>query len=192
MPTLETYSRALDYSYAPGIFPSMEALKNTPERVRRLLLSSRADTSEGAQILKTLCEKNHVRIEIADKALARISGKENCFAAAVFEKTQATLQKNAPHIVLHHPSDAGNLGTILRTALGMGMKTLPSSAPRRMRLTRTSFVLRWARCFHSGCANTTALMNTGQNLRKTPSIRSCWTVRATWRPPWQKPICPFP
>ena len=55
MPTLEAYSRALDYSYAPGIFPSMEALKNAPERVRRLLLSSRADTSEGAQILKTLC-----------------------------------------------------------------------------------------------------------------------------------------
>ena len=129
MPTLETYSRALDYSYAPGIFPSMEALKNTPERVRRLLLSSRADTSEGAQILKTLCEKNHVRIEIADKALARISGKENCFAAAVFEKTQATLQKNAPHIVLHHPSDAGNLGTILRTALGMGYEDIAVIRP---------------------------------------------------------------
>ena len=30
--------------------------------------------------------KHGVRIEEADRALARISGKENCYAAAVFEK----------------------------------------------------------------------------------------------------------
>ena len=119
MPSLQAYSRTLDYSYAPGMFPSMEALLNAPQRVRRLLLSSRAEGTEGAQKLTALCEQQHIRVEIADKALSRLSSKENCFAAAVFEKAQETLQAGA-HVVLHHPADTGNLGTILRTALGMG------------------------------------------------------------------------
>ncbi len=119
MPSLQAYSRTLDYSYAPGMFPSMEALLNAPQRVRRLLLSSRAEGTEGAQKLTALCEQQHIRVEIADKALSRLSSKENCFAAAVFEKAQSALQTGA-HVVLHHPADTGNLGTILRTALGMG------------------------------------------------------------------------
>ena len=43
MPSLEKYHRALDYSYAPGMFPAMEALTKRPETVRRLLLSERAE-----------------------------------------------------------------------------------------------------------------------------------------------------
>ncbi len=119
MPSLQAYDRTLDYSYAPGMFPSMEALLHAPGRVRRLLLSSRAEGTEGAQKLRALCESQRVRVEIADKALSRLSAKENCFAAAVFEKEQSRLRAGA-HIVLHHPADTGNLGTILRTALGMG------------------------------------------------------------------------
>lgn len=119
MPALEAYKRNLDYSYAPGMFPSMEAMKKAPHLVRRLLLSSKAAEGEGVEKLTALAKQNNIRIEIADKALSRISGKENCFAAAVFEKQPAALQ-GGDHVVLHHISDAGNLGTILRTALGLG------------------------------------------------------------------------
>ncbi len=38
MPSLEAYKAALDYSYAPGVFPSMECLEHRPEQVRRLLV----------------------------------------------------------------------------------------------------------------------------------------------------------
>ena len=119
MPSLEAYRRELDYSYAPGLFPSLEAMTKRPEAVRRLLLSARGQESQGVQKLIELANERHIRIETADKALARISGKENCFAAAVFEKQSAKLEKQ-DHIVLHHISDQGNLGTILRTALGFG------------------------------------------------------------------------
>ncbi len=119
MPALEAYRRELDYSYAPGVFPSLEALCKRPEMVRRLLVSSKGTESEGVHKLLKLAESRHIRVETADKALSRISGKENCFAAAVFEKRPAQLS-NEHHIVLHHISDAGNLGTILRAALGFG------------------------------------------------------------------------
>ena len=120
MPPLSSYDRKLDYSYAPGIFPSMEAVKKAPELVRRLLVHSEAGASEGVAALTELCLARGIRVETADKALSRLSGKGNCYAAAVFEKRQAVLDAGAAHIVLHHPSDAGNLGTILRAALGFG------------------------------------------------------------------------
>ncbi len=118
MPSLEAYHSGLDYSYAPGVFPSLECLKNRPDVARRLLVSSQSGKNEGVHTLISLCESLHIRVEEADRALSRISGKENCYAAVVFEKFQGNLSMDGPHVVLDHPSDAGNLGTILRTALG--------------------------------------------------------------------------
>ena len=120
MPPLAPYKRELDYSYAPGFFPTIEALTNAPDRVRRVLISSQAAEKEGLKRVEELCLHHHIRIETADKALSRLSGKENCYAAAVFAKEQSALQPGNPHLVLHHTSDAGNLGTMLRAALGFG------------------------------------------------------------------------
>ena len=120
MPALEAYKRELDYSYAPGLFPSLEVMTKRPELVRRLLVSSKGQDSEGVKKLIALAEEKRVRVETADKALSRISGKDNCFAAAVFEKRPLPLDGACDHVVLHHISDQGNLGTILRTALGFG------------------------------------------------------------------------
>ena len=62
-----------------------------------------------------------MREEHADRVLGRISGKENCFAAVVFEKFRSELSADGNHLVLHNPGDKGNLGTMLRTALGFGI-----------------------------------------------------------------------
>ena len=121
MPSLAPYSNDLDYSYAPGFFPAMECLKHRPGQVRRLLLHSSAAGREGADKLRESAEKLGVRTEEADRVLSRISGKENCFAAAVFGKFRDEPDPAAPHVVLHHPGDSGNVGTILRTALGFGI-----------------------------------------------------------------------
>lgn len=129
MPALVAYKRELDYSYAPGVFPSMEALKKRPELVRRLLVSAKGQESEGVKTLTQLAEARHIRVEVADKALSRISGKDNCFAAAVFEKRPDPLSPAENHIVLHHISDSGNLGTILRTALGFGFRDIAVIRP---------------------------------------------------------------
>lgn len=120
MARLEAYDKRLDYSYAPGLFPATECLRNAPERCLRLLLHSRSEGSEGARRLAEAAERAHVRVETADRALSRISGKENCFAAMVYKKSEGTFDACSPHIVLVSPSDAGNLGTILRAALGFG------------------------------------------------------------------------
>lgn len=128
MPPLKPYSAALPYSYAPGVFPSLQLMQNCPQRAQRLLLSEKAQ-GEGVDKLRELCRRHHVREEVADKALARISGKQNCFAAVVFEKWQSELAPAAPHVVLHHPMDEGNLGTIQRTLLGLGIRDIAVIRP---------------------------------------------------------------
>ena len=129
MPSLSPYKPELDYSYAPGIFPSMECLQYRGEKVRRLLLHSSAEGREGADRLKALAEERGIRVETADRALARISGKENCYAAAVFGKFEDRLDPESPHVLLHQPGDSGNAGTILRTALGFGIEDVALVRP---------------------------------------------------------------
>ncbi len=129
MSSLQAYDNSLDYAYAPGLFPTMECLLKKPQAVRRVLIHSKAEDSQGIRQVMELCAKKNIRVEQADKALGRISGKDNCFAAAVFEKFQGQLEEQGPHMVLHHPSDQGNLGTILRTSLGFGLKNIAVIRP---------------------------------------------------------------
>ena len=128
MPPLKPYSSDLPYSYAPGVFPSLALMAAAPQRAMRLLLSERAE-GDGVEKLRAVCREHHVREEIADKALSRISGKQNCYAAIVFEKEQSALDATAPHVALHHPMDEGNLGTIQRTLLGLGIRDLAIVRP---------------------------------------------------------------
>lgn len=128
MPALRPYASDLPYSYAPGVFPSLALMQAAPQRARRLLLSERAE-GDGVDKLRALCREHRVREEIADKALQRVSGKHNCFAAVVFEKWQGALAADRPHVVLHHPMDEGNLGTIQRTLLGFGLRDIAIIRP---------------------------------------------------------------
>ena len=127
MPSLEKYRRELDYTYAPGLFPAMEALIKRPECVMRVLISEKA-SGEGTDKLLALCAEKGVRAAKADRVLRALSHKDNCFAAAVTRKADAPLSGDR-HVVLHHISDTGNLGTILRTALGMGYRDVAVIRP---------------------------------------------------------------
>lgn len=129
MSSLKVYDAGLDYAYAPGMFPAMECLLKRPEAVRRVLVHSKTRDSDGAMQLMRLCSELRIRVEEADKALQRISGKDNCFAAAVFSKFQDALSTDGAHMVLHNPGDQGNVGTILRTCLGLGIKSVALIRP---------------------------------------------------------------
>lgn len=141
MPSLEPYSRALEYSYAPGLFPATECAVKRPELMRRLLVHPALSQEGDARSLIDLCLARGVRVETAERALKRVSGKDNCYAAMVFHKFSSDLS-NGRHIVLHHPSDQGNLGTILRTALGFGYLDVaiirPAADPFDPRVVRAS------------------------------------------------------
>ena len=121
MPKLEAYSRKLNYSYALGVFPSLMLMEAHPEKAQRLLLHPEGLKNEGVMKLRAMCEKLGVREEMAERVLRRESRKDNCFAGLVFEKFDSDLDPNECHAVLCQISDAGNLGTALRSLLGFGI-----------------------------------------------------------------------
>ena len=129
MPKLEPYSRRLNYSYALGVFPALKLLEARPESVSRLLLHSEGLRNEGVSLLREKCASLGIREEFADRVLRRESQKDNCFAALVFEKYEAALDAERPHVVLCQISDGGNLGTALRACLGFGIKNVAIVRP---------------------------------------------------------------
>ena len=90
MPALKAYASGLPYSYAAGVYPSLTLLEKAPQHALRLLLSDRA-SGEGVEKLRELCAAHGVREEIAPRALQRILGKENVYAAVAFTKREGTL-----------------------------------------------------------------------------------------------------
>lgn len=180
MPSLKPYSQELEYSYAPGLFPSLELMRVQPERALRLLTSEKAH-GEGVEKLRAICREHNVREEVADKALRRISGKDNCFAAMVFSKWQAELRPELPHVVLHHPMDEGNLGTIQRTLLGLGLKDIAVIRPAADVFEPHVVRAAMGAVFPCGSSSTTASRTTAGNIRITRSTRLCWTGPCCWK-----------
>ena len=124
MAGFEKYTSQLGYTYAPGVFPSMEAMKACPGRVRALLTHPSGEKSAGVSELIERCKRGNIYIESAPRLIERIARKENCHAMAVVNKLATPLDAASDHLVLVNPGDAGNVGTILRTALGFGIRNI--------------------------------------------------------------------
>ena len=75
-----------------------------------------------------ICKKHNVKVIEDDKQIGKLSDKDNCFVIGVFKKYKNQLSGNK-HIVLDNPSDMGNLGTIMRTMLGFGIRDLIVTTP---------------------------------------------------------------
>ena len=128
MSSHEKYDRKSEYSYAIGAFPSFEVLMFSPEKCIKLFVSDRT-SGEGIEKLINQCKINNIKIEVAPRLLQRISGKKNTFVAMLVKKSFTELAQDKNHIVLHNIMDAGNLGTIMRSALGFGFHDIAIIKP---------------------------------------------------------------
>ncbi len=126
---LKKYNRDDSHAYAFGVFPTLELLEFQPRQAREVLLHSSGQRNEGVGKIRALCQRYHIPLNTDDKLVERLSSKENTYAIGVFEKYQSTLDSQANHLVLVNPADMGNLGTILRTMLGFGVRDLALIQP---------------------------------------------------------------
>lgn len=126
MEAVKPYKKGADYSYTLGAFPTYELITGKKEKVRSVYVHSQYTDKEN--ILNT-CKAHNIPVLTDDKLFHKISDKENCYVIGVFDKYEDTLREDTSHIVLVNPSNMGNLGTILRTALGLGIKDLALITP---------------------------------------------------------------
>ena len=126
MTAIKAYKKDFEYSYTLGAFPTMELIENKPEEIKSIYISSKY---EGNLDFKKVCKERNISIIESDKTINRISSKENCFVAGVFNKFKCSLRKDKPHVLLVNVSDMGNLGTIIRTLVGFGIYDLGIVVP---------------------------------------------------------------
>lgn len=113
---LKNYSKESKYSYTLGMSLTIEALKGTANRVKRIYISSKVHQNDHLDLLCKLANAQHIDIIEDDKFISSLSIKENCYCIGVFEKFEHEL-KNDNHIVLLGYEDEGILGTTLRSAI---------------------------------------------------------------------------
>ncbi len=123
------YKRDADYSYAFGVFPTLELLHARPGVVREVLLSPEGAENQGVSKIMELCVRLGIPASVDGKQVTRLSPKENCYAVGVFGKYSTALNPSGNHLVLVNPGDMGNLGTIMRTMVGFGVKDLAIVRP---------------------------------------------------------------
>ncbi len=123
------YKKEAETSYTFGSFPTLELLRQRPDTVRQLVLHSSFSERPAAAEISALCRQHQIPLLVQDKIFKRLSPKENCFVIAEFQKQEQPLQAAAPHLVLVNPSNMGNLGSILRSALGFNFLNLAIITP---------------------------------------------------------------
>lgn len=126
---LRKYDKRDPHTYALGLFPAREALEACPEAVRALVTHPDAARSPAFADLLRCAEVNHIPVREEPRTLERIAAKENVFVAAVVEKRSRPWPEAGPTVVLIHPENMGNLGTIIRTMLGFAIQRLAIIEP---------------------------------------------------------------
>lgn len=126
---LKRYQKDWDQSYAFGFFSVRELLRHRPDQVRRILLHPRGDASEAERSIRREAAALGIATEEDPRTLERLAPRESCLAAAVFAKYPMRFDPALDTVVLAEPADMGNLGSILRSAVGFGLPQLALIRP---------------------------------------------------------------
>jgi RNA methyltransferase, TrmH family len=126
---LKRYQKEFPFSYAEGVYSTIELLDAHPELVILVILSSSGDRNEGVTRILNICREHDIPFEVNDKLIERICHNGKHLAVGVFRKFISKLETDQNHLVLVNPSDMGNMGTIARTMTGFGMNNLALIKP---------------------------------------------------------------
>ena len=129
LPKIKRYQKKYSFSYAFGAYPVLDLLKFQKEKVLKVLVKTEGLKSEGVEEIREICEKENIAFEENSRLIDKISYKENTYVVGVFEKYECILEANENHVVLVNPSNAGNLGTIIRTMVGFDFRNLAIIKP---------------------------------------------------------------
>ncbi len=119
---MKPYRKSTDYSYAIGAFVTIELLENKIQYVEEVLLSDEIKDDLKNKIID-LCTRNNIKYSFNSKAIHKISGKDNVFVMGKFMKYETDITKDN-HIILDNPSNFGNIGTIMRSAVAFNFKNI--------------------------------------------------------------------
>lgn len=121
----KVYSKKRPYSYTWGAFPTFELIDRKPEWIEAVLVHTKTDQAIRHELAKRI---DPTMIRQDDRLLEKLAQRENVYVLGIFRPNWPALDQS-DHIVLDEPSNFGNLGTIIRTALGLGYNNIALIGP---------------------------------------------------------------
>ncbi|MDD4642619.1 MAG: TrmH family RNA methyltransferase [Erysipelotrichaceae bacterium] len=115
------YRKTSETSYALGASLTYELLITKPEIVLKVYFHGDFKKSDQFEQFRQLCHEHDINYENSDRVINRLSKKENCYVIAEFIKFIDDINTDTNHLVLVNPGNMGNLGTIIRTAVGFNV-----------------------------------------------------------------------
>ena len=123
-----SYKSGNEFTYGLGATIAMEYLLKKKDAVRAVILHPDFRSEETIAKINSICGKD-IPVSVEAKPFNILSKKENCFVICVIEKKPAPLT-DGNHMVLVNPSNCGNMGTIVRSCLGFGVKDIAIVGPK--------------------------------------------------------------
>lgn len=123
-----SYKKESDITYSLGATVTMEYLNVCPEVIEGVILHPKFDSEDTIAKINEICGKRGIPVETSEKPFNILSKKGNCFVIGVIRK-QLEKISSCSHVVLVNPSDAGNMGTIIRTCAGFGIMNIAVITP---------------------------------------------------------------
>lgn len=125
---MKAYKKHSPLSYALGMALTIELLTFRINEVTKVYIHSTIEKNQVYKHVVDICRRNKIEMIENDKVFRILSPKENCFMIGEFKKFEQPIT-NSNHIMLVNPANAGNLGTIIRTAIGFGVKEIALIKP---------------------------------------------------------------
>lgn len=122
-----SYRKDSGETYGLGATVVMEYLLHAKDKASAVILHPQFRSEETVSKINALCGSS-IPVSVEEKPFNILSKKENCFVICVIEKKEEHIQ-NGNHMVLVNPSNAGNMGTIMRSCLGFGVRDLAIIPP---------------------------------------------------------------
>lgn len=114
------YKKSLPHTYTLGAFPTIEALETLPEKVQHVYIHP--DYYQQQALIERLDALN-ITYDVSGRSIRRLAAKQNTLVVGVLDKFLPEVHE-AHHIVLENIANMGNLGTIIRTMVGLGLNDL--------------------------------------------------------------------
>ena len=123
-----SYKKEGDITYSLGATVTMEYLNVCPDILEGVILHPKFDSDDTIAKINDICGKRGIPVETSEKPFNILSKKGNCFVIGVIRKKREQID-SGNHVVLVNPSDAGNMGTIIRTCAGFGIMNIAVITP---------------------------------------------------------------
>jgi len=125
------YKKDSEFTYALGATVVMEFLNKKIDVVLEVIMHPDFGSEDTINKINAICKERRIPVTIAEKPFNILSQKGNCYVIGVISKKKHQEMKltEGNHVVLVNPSDAGNMGTIMRSALGFGISQIGIVTP---------------------------------------------------------------